>query len=692
MNYFFLTDDEKEKKKLEDTYKLLLSNNAKKGNINLLEYSYLLDFYETKGTIVNVSWYIDLINKIENDTIAQTVVAIFSKLFKLTKENKIQLIVDDLAKKIIKEKKDYIKFTQDQKDAIGKIFDFLPEITSKTFGLYGYAGTGKTTIIIEIITFLLKTKLIKSVVFTAPTNKAVNVMKAKFKNYMSDLYKEYFGKELASTLSFDEILDKFYEVGIKIDFITIHKLLKFEIDFGNDGDLIFVKNKSDSLIEQYEIVIIDECSMIPIKLVENIFSEIREREQKKCNNYKKMPKVIFCGDPAQLPPVNENLSLIFLNDKNKKRFTVDKYIEAHREEDESNDAFFSALKKDKIENKYAILVNDILNMPNITLKKVMRSKLDFVTKVCYQIRLWTIGEVKMPDLAEYITGGVFAYKYSGGAKIKTKWFNKCIEYYKSGNDCNIILTWTNKQCDEYNKTIRAIMFNNKKIKRFEIGDILMLNDFYNIDDDKKSHLDDDFGNRFYTSEQIKILKTELISKSIVDFVTTLNNKAMKLQNSKYYDSQHKQFAEYINKTTKRTYLCWKLTVTKMSNTENDNMKYVLYVIHENDTKLWEQERDFVSDSIKKLKKLLVSKFREKANTIENNIIKPLWREWHKNMVQPFANVNYGYAITCHKGQGSNFYNVFVDIEDIVKNNKEEETRKCVYTAITRASNELHMLL
>ena len=42
------------------------------------------------------------------------------------------------------------------------------------------------------------------------------------------------------------------------------------------------------------------------------------------------------------------------------------------------------------------------------------------------------------------------------------------------------------------------------------------------------------------------------------------------------------------------------------------------------------------------------------------------------MIQPFANVNYGYAITCHKGQGSNFYNVFVDIEDIVKNNKEEE--------------------
>jgi ATP-dependent exoDNAse (exonuclease V) alpha subunit len=89
---------------------------------------------------------------------------------------------------------------------------------------------------------------------------------------------------------------------------------------------------------------------------------------------------------------------------------------------------------------------------------------------------------------------------------------------------------------------------------------------------------------------------------------------------------------------------------------------------------------------------LVSKFRTKASTIDNHITKKLWKDYHKNLVAPFANVNYGYAITCHKGQGSNFFNVFVDVDDIVKNGRENETKKCLYTALTRASNELHMLL
>tara|TARA_B110000211_G_scaffold232817_1_gene297422 strand:+ start:622 stop:783 length:162 start_codon:yes stop_codon:yes gene_type:complete len=46
--------------------------------------------------------------------------------------------------------------------------------------LFGYAGTGKTTMIAETIGFLILNKNIKKVCFTASTNKATDVLKSKF--------------------------------------------------------------------------------------------------------------------------------------------------------------------------------------------------------------------------------------------------------------------------------------------------------------------------------------------------------------------------------------------------------------------------------------------------------------------------------------------------------------------------------
>jgi ATP-dependent exoDNAse (exonuclease V) alpha subunit len=81
----------------------------------------------------------------------------------------------------------------------------------------------------------------------------------------------------------------------------------------------------------------------------------------------------------------------------------------------------------------------------------------------------------------------------------------------------------------------------------------------------------------------------------------------------------------------------------------------------------------------------------KEKQINEYIGKPIWKHLHETLIEPFANVSYGYAITCHKAQGSNYYNVFVDASDLMKNNKESEMRRCLYTAFTRTENELHVL-
>ena len=68
-----------------------------------------------------------------------------------------------------------------------------------------------------------------------------------------------------------------------------------------------------------------------------------------------------------------------------------------------------------------------------------------------------------------------------------------------------------------------------------------------------------------------------------------------------------------------------------------------------------------------------------------------WDFFYKQMHDVFADVTYGYAMTVHKSQGSTYQRVFIDMKDIIQRNpKERESYQCLYTAITRASSEVHI--
>lgn len=49
-----------------------------------------------------------------------------------------------------------------------------------------------------------------------------------------------------------------------------------------------------------------------------------------------------------------------------------------------------------------------------------------------------------------------------------------------------------------------------------------------------------------------------------------------------------------------------------------------------------------------------------------------------------------HAQTCHKAQGSTYETVFVDLDDIGKNNKWQEVARLVYVAISRASKQVYL--
>lgn len=148
------------------------------------------------------------------------------------------------------------ELTTDQKIALYKLGNWYNLNKSQVFILSGYAGTGKSTLISHF------TDLVKinpnEFIYAAYTGKACNVLNSKGCNAR-----------------------------------TIHHLI-YDPRKDKDGNLYFVKKDPEKL-QQYKLIIVDEYSMIGHQVYQDLLSfGIR---------------LILVGDPGQLPPVNDYLSV-----------------------------------------------------------------------------------------------------------------------------------------------------------------------------------------------------------------------------------------------------------------------------------------------------------------------------------------------------------------------------------------------
>jgi hypothetical protein len=704
-NWLNDNNEESEKTKILQ----LLSEKKKSDEINLLEYSYILNFLKSDGSIINAAWFKSIIDRLNSDEIKREC---YKALEKIVNRN-LEVDLNRMLENFIIKKQNVFNPTSDQQNGIIRLCTFLVDHTRNMFGFYGYAGTGKTTTICETLHYLLKNKYIKSVAFTAPTNKAVNICKSKFKNHLTDLYntktenghlmekifqenKDIFeGSNINFTkdATIDEQLDQLQKVGIKVDFTTIHRLLNYKNDFDMQGERIFVKG-GKNLLGDYDVVIVDECSMAQLQIIVNIIDDIN-KQIPTTENYKKMPKVIFIGDPAQLPPTNETCSSIFIK-KYKEISTID-YLKSFPP-NESGGLFVNI--DNGIEEHIKIIANKIIEMECIILKQIVRNSIDAVNNLCNNIRAWINKEIDKPTISKFADGiSVVLYRKNNNInKTKSKWFKHYLSALRT-NSSNIILAWRNTQVDAYNNEARNMIFKGiKEIGQFEVGDVLILNDFYNLDEGgfkRPCEKEKDEGKRFYTSEQIKIISIEQDICSISGFAESLSKSAMKLKNVNHIQEIYKKAIRMINKKIIGSYQVWKLSVNRLIDIVDENIipeTYVITVINNASKNQWEMEKNISMEMIKKLRLTFKSQFREQLKQIDNLIIKPLWREWSKVLNDQFANVNYGFAITTHKSQGSTFYNVYVDADDILDNDNNTEAKRCIYTAFTRASNILHILI
>lgn len=143
-----------------------------------------------------------------------------------------------------------MKWSPQQDDALCKVSDWLRDHSSQVFRLFGYAGTGKTT-----LARYLAEDVDGDVMFGAFTGKAAYVLRSK-------------GCEGAS---------------------TIHSMI-YRPDGGETaGESPIFAIKRDCDAAKADLIVIDECSMVDEELGRDLLSF--------------GVKVLVLGDPAQLPPV-----------------------------------------------------------------------------------------------------------------------------------------------------------------------------------------------------------------------------------------------------------------------------------------------------------------------------------------------------------------------------------------------------
>ena len=165
------------------------------------------------------------------------------------------------------------ELTADQQAAAAAFLDWLAgPVDGTPFVLSGYAGTGKTFLSMRLLAAAEATGLCWTVV--APTHKAVGVLRHNLA--LAGLKPTWFPS-------------------------TIHRLLRLKLKRQGDLERCEETEQTAGALEHLGLVLIDEASMVDSALLDITL---------RCAHPFRT-RLVFVGDPVQLPPVGEESSPVF---------------------------------------------------------------------------------------------------------------------------------------------------------------------------------------------------------------------------------------------------------------------------------------------------------------------------------------------------------------------------------------------
>lgn len=281
------------------------------------------------------------------------------------------------------------------------------------FVLKGYAGTGKTFLIKRVIEYICNTDTNAKIAIGAPTNKAVQVL-YKSSGANATGHKGYI---------FEDIFDK----NARIVYSTIHKLLGLKETITDKGEQLFVEDSTnDSELSKFKYLIVDEVSMLDDDLC------------KKIMKYSDNIKIIFMGDPAQIPPVKRKDSIPLKNPQDHPyRFLYGELTEIMRQKGEHP----------VVDASFAIRTSLYDPEP----LRDIKTQLNEAGHGIVRINLSTEKDKIKPLLKQYFDTPQFA----------------------ENNDYMRVIAWKNATVDYINGVVRELIYG-KDPERFIVGEKLIV--------------------------------------------------------------------------------------------------------------------------------------------------------------------------------------------------------------------------
>lgn len=446
-----------------------------------------------------------------------------------------------------------ITFNEEQFDGVKKIKHWLND-TQSIFTLAGYAGTGKSTIVKKILD-----NYRYGVVVSAPTHKAKKVV-------MNTTGED--GQTLHALLGLrpDLDLDNFNPNNPKFNPIALPK------------------------IADYNFVVIDEASMINQELYDLIIDK----------TYNTRTKVLFMGDPAQIPPVGERESVVF----NQKQNLFHQLTKIERQNDTNPLAYV-----------YDALRNNLNRLDGGFERKSVVNEM---------------GEGVTFTVDKRTFRNAIMEKYHSG------------EFKKDTDFCKVI-AWKNETVISSNQVIREELIG-KEVDIVEVDDLLM--GYRSISDAKQRY------NIIENSADYRVVK-----------------KAKLEENAYGIMGWRVQIREDLAK----------------GHFKHENVFIINTEDHEN-LHLYAEMHDFFRDMGLSNKKNWKKYYEFRRSNILMTTIEKyrngLFRSATDTIVK---DLDYGYAITGHKSQGSTYSHVFVMENDINDNWVLKERNQIKYVALTRPS-------